>query len=114
MTLLAYIALALVAGSVLGTALGFMMNAEKNQVLESRRSLALVGTAVAERRLGNEHPQPSWRRTGPAGQLGCGNQPLAVAGVSGRSRRLPQGAAACARPVPGVCIAPCAAIPHCG
>lgn len=46
MTLLAYIALALVAGSVLGTALGFMMNAEKNHVLESRRSLALVGTAV--------------------------------------------------------------------
>lgn len=46
MTLLTYIALALVAGSVLGTALGFMMNAQTNQVPELRRWLALGGTAV--------------------------------------------------------------------
>jgi cytochrome bd-type quinol oxidase subunit 2 len=46
MTLLTYIALALVAGAVLGTALGFMMNAQNNQVPELRRWLALAGTAV--------------------------------------------------------------------
>jgi L-cystine uptake protein TcyP (sodium:dicarboxylate symporter family) len=46
MTLLTYIALALVAGSVLGTALGFMMNAQDRQVPELRRWLALAGTGV--------------------------------------------------------------------
>jgi L-cystine uptake protein TcyP (sodium:dicarboxylate symporter family) len=46
MSLLAYIVLALIAGSVLGTALGFMLNAENNKVPESRRWLALAGTAV--------------------------------------------------------------------
>jgi hypothetical protein len=46
MLLLTYIALALVAGAVLGTALGFMLNAQNNQVPELRRWLALAGTAV--------------------------------------------------------------------
>ena len=46
MTLMTYLALALVAGAVLGTALGFMMNAQNNQVPELRRWLALAGTAV--------------------------------------------------------------------
>ncbi len=46
MSLMAYIVLALVAGAVLGTSLGFMMNAEKNRVPELRRWLVLAGTAV--------------------------------------------------------------------
>ena len=46
MTLITYLALALVAGAVLGTALGFMLNAQNNHVPELRRWLALAGTAV--------------------------------------------------------------------
>lgn len=46
MMMLTYLALALVAGAVLGTALGFMLNAEHNRVPELRRWLALAGTAA--------------------------------------------------------------------
>ena len=46
MPLLTYIALALVAGAVLGTALGYMLTAPNRQVPEWRLWLALAGSAV--------------------------------------------------------------------